>query len=362
MERMDEISFIHGSDFNQFGKKVMISQVAFSFLENNFEVYEDIHTKLEPQQVKLIEKSIAASIQKKEALYCPPLIVSSRGGIKRMEKGWAVLPGRKLYILNGKESVLGFQSAICLLQEKIARAVGTNQPRLVKRLQTQMDQIRSYPLSLQIYLDLTQAEERKLVNDISIVENKLHIGVILQYEQRDGWTLISRKIAKNLESIMEIETEKSRLTEQSSAVTSLINLRKCLVTLFEGNVNGHDEKPPVSRQGVENIGEAFCLKWLELFPKRYGDRCRYVSGLSGIQISLALTVFRLVKKHKITYYEAIKRLVILKTACSWQHEDPLFEHLYDKTSGKVKNHASKKSIVQTSDTFLSVIERGRGSI
>lgn len=54
-----------------------------------------------------------------------------------------------------------------------------------------------------------------------------------------------------------------------------------------------------------------------------GNRNKFVSGLTGIQLALAKTVHQLVQTHSITYFEAINRLKILKNIVIGNIQTPI---------------------------------------
>lgn len=108
----------------------------------------------------------------------------------------------------------------------------------------------------------------------------------------------------------------------------------------------------IPTETLERLTEEFYKVWLEMFPKKANNRQQYVSGLAGIQIALAYTVYVLMKEHRLPPQEAIHKLIKLKSSCTWEHRDPLFTHLFDTTTGRIKNHNKKSSIQKTARNFL----------
>lgn len=124
-----------------------------------------------------------------------------------------------------------------------------------------------------------------------------------------------------------VQLKAARALNSSSALTTFV-IRMLLITLFDG-VRSKPGEPNFQypQHEVEQIAETFYFKWLEIFPKYAHNRDKYVAGLSGIEIALALTVNHLMKERKISHLVAIK---LLTDKCSWQHTDPIFEFLYSQ--------------------------------
>jgi DNA sulfur modification protein DndB len=348
---------IPGSGYNQFGKEILVTQMSFYMLEAIFKVDPEVQRKLDPQRRSEIRDFILKSVEKDD-FYFSPFVFSARGAITQQDKGWTLNPGCKLYILDGMHRSAGLSSAISHLKSKKESAEEANRMDLAEKYQSYLDKIRSYPVSMQIYLNLNMQEERQLFTDINTERREAHVGVIMQYDQRDIYTKLIRNISKQLSEKFEIEQKLSRMSIQSSALTSLSIMRKCVLALFEGdlvakwsessNLYHHPDE-------MEEVAMAFFETWPKIFPKQSTDRKLYVSGITGIQIALAYTVNQLVHTHQITQQDAIKELVSLKKNCTWKHTDPLFSHLYDPLSRQIKSHSRINSIKHTASEFLNII-------
>ncbi|MCQ6282641.1 hypothetical protein JN080_26405, partial [Bacillus sp. EB600] len=338
----DVIATINGSDYNQFGKEVLITQMRFSLLEAIFEVDPEVQRKLDPGRRSEIRDFILKSVENDD-FYFSPFVFSARGAIKKSEDSWVLAPGCKLYILDGMHRSAGLSSAISHLKSKKEMAEETNMPELAEKYQSSLDKIRSYSVSMQIYLNLSQQEERQLFTDMNTERREAYSGIIMQYDHRDFFTNLARKTEKNLTHQFEIEQKLSRISNQSSALTSLTIIRKCLLAMFEGELRGKSIEPSgryIEIEAMEKAAQIFFETWTKIFPKQPADRKKYVTGLSGIQISLAYSVFQLVKTHHLSYSQAIQQLAFLKKHCTWKHTDPLFTKLYDPSSRKTKNHST----------------------
>ncbi|MER2190020.1 MAG: DNA sulfur modification protein DndB [Solibacillus sp.] len=194
-----------------------------------------------------------------------------------------------------------------------------------------MDYLENYKVPMQIYLQLDVKLERQLFSDINTERREAQPGQLLQYDRRDIYSVLTRQIAEQLKDDMEIELKVSRLVTSSSALRTLVTMKRCIVALFEGSISTVSGQPYVteSNETIQQIGLAFFKQWLLIFPKILQNRERYVSGLSGIQIALAHTVYKLVKEQHVSHLEAIAALSYLK-GCTWRRTDPLFNSMYIK--------------------------------
>ncbi|MED3552740.1 DNA sulfur modification protein DndB [Cytobacillus praedii] len=317
--------------------------------------------QLDPMRRVEIRQFILDSL-KTMNFYFSPFIFSARGAIQQTEQGWELKPGSKLYILDGQHRNSAFSSALSHLksQKETAEEAGKTEEAL--KIQEYIKKLEAYPIALQVYLDLSTQEEKQMFRDINTERKEAHIGLIMKYDHRDTYTELTRKVAKQLEHYFEIELELSRLTYQNSAVTSLAIMRRCLLALFEGILTvkkGDANFGNYTHEEVIDISLAFFESWLQLFPKQMANRKKYVTGLTGIQVALAYTIHELNKKYSIPHLEAIHQLKELKQSFTWQHDDPLFSHLYDSTSRKIVHHSSTTSIQRTAVKFLSILNRER---
>lgn len=355
---------IQGATYNQFGKEILSTQIRFSMLRAMFEVDHEVQRKLDPKRRLEIRNFIIESLEKNEHFYFSPFIFSSRSGIKRVEGGFELAPGNKIYVLDGQHRSSALLSAINYLQaDKEQEEVEGNYGR-AHQLQHYIANLEAYPVAMQVYLDLDQQEERQLFTDYNTERKEAHTGQVMKFNQRDPYIELTREVTQLIGNKFEIETDRARLTYQNSAVTSTVTMRKCLVALFEGIVTVKSGEPyyrNCKKSEVPKIAKHFFESWILLFPKHMENRKLYVSGLSGIQIALALTVYSLTRNPLVTHIEAIGMLEKLNRHCTWRHDDPIFAHMYDSATGQIKNNSTTTAIKKTMLEFLRVIEEEKGS-
>lgn len=70
---------IMGSSYNQFGKKVLATQLRYATLEAIFEVDEEVQRKLDPKRRVEIREFIIQSLEEGRDIYFSPFVFSARG-------------------------------------------------------------------------------------------------------------------------------------------------------------------------------------------------------------------------------------------------------------------------------------------
>lgn len=359
MGNIGVLATIKGTTYKQFGKEILSTQIRFSMLRAMFEVDHEVQRKLDPSRRMEIRHFIIESLEKNEHFYFSPFIFSSRGGIEQVGEAFELAPGNKIYVLDGQHRISALLSAINSLQaDKEQQEVAGNYER-AEELQNFIQSLEAYPVAMQVYLDLNQKEERQLFTDYNTERKEAHVGLVMQYNQRDAYVELTREVVRLIGDKFEIETNRARLMSQNSAMTSTATMKRCLVALFEGSLSTKTGEPyyrNCRKSEVPKISKQFFESWIKVFPQGMQNRKRYVSGLSGIQIALALTVFTLMRNHPISHIEAIGRLEKLKKRCTWKHDDPIFSHMYDPLIGQIRNNSNSTAIKKTMLEFLRVIE------
>lgn len=362
MSNTDFLATFQGETYHQFGKEVLITQVRFATLESMFEVDYEVQRHLDPRRRAEIRDFIIESLENNKHFYFSPFVFSSRKGIHKVPNGFELEPGNILYILDGQHRSAALSSAISHLRSEKDRYEESNQFNKALQMQSYINDLSDYPIAMQIYLDLGQKEEKQLFTDINTERREAHKGLVMQYDQRDEYNELTRNVAASIQNELEIEFTSSRLTNQNSAVTSLAAMRRCLIAMYEGKLTVKTGDPyyrGCNEKEVPRISKYFFSVWPSLFPRKMANRRQYVTGLSGIQIALAYTVHLLTRTYSLKHIEAIDLLKHLNKQCTWEHQDPLFEHLYSPETGRIRNHSNTTAIKKTAVEFLKIIEQAR---
>jgi len=351
---------IRGIEYRQFGRPILLTKMTFNVLQSIFTVDENVQRELDPRRKNAIRDFILHTV-KNGTFYFSPFIFSARGALRRTGEGeWEVVPGAKMAILDGQHRAKAVESALRKLAFEKEGYEDSGSIEKARQVEAWIRALQSYEITIQIYLHLTENEERQLFTDINTERKEAHGGLVVKYDQRDRYAEWTRALVRKFESKFEIEKNLSRLTMTNSSLTSMVVMKKCLIALIEGNVS-YKEGDPIckycSEEEALTIGEWFFETWLHLFPKQAANRHKYVSGLSGVQVALALSVYRLVTEHEYTYKEAIKQLNRLKECTSWRHDDELFKSFYDAKKKRTARLSEQGRVKKLSQLFLDVMTK-----
>jgi DNA sulfur modification protein DndB len=349
---------LKGDICNQFGKKVLTTQISFKLLKALFEVDHEVQRELDSRKRRLIKDFILDNLENQQPFFFSPFVFSARGGLIDTGDGWEIEPNSKLYILDGQHRSQALASAMTTLEVKLEMAEEEENFTYANEKREMIRALENFPVSMQVFFNLDCSSERQLFTDMNTERKDAHSGLIIKYDQRDSYAQLTREVIRQLKNDIDIEENKSRVTVHSTAVTSSSIIRRCLIALFEGILTVKTGKPYFRNcrpDEVTEIAVSFFKTWPQIFPKDMYDRNHYVSGLTGVQISLAYTVFLLTRERKLKHKDAIEKLLYLENFCTWRHNDPLFQHLYDSSSGRIRHHSSSTSISKLALTFNKII-------
>ncbi|MCM3756326.1 DGQHR domain-containing protein [Sporosarcina aquimarina] len=356
---------IPGMQYSQFGQEVLVTQIRFATLEAIFEVDQQVQRQLDPRKRRDIRDFILESLEEGKHFFFSPFVFSSRLQIEKTDGSFELTAGSKLYIIDGQHRSAAMSSSLSHLKSQKEAAEEAGDFTDAAKIEARIGQLMNYPVTMQVYLDLSRQEERQMFTDLNTERCEAHPGLRMQYDQRDAYTTLVRNVAQELQEQMDIEMESVRLTVQSSRLTTLTVMRKCLISLFEGTLSEKKGDPYFRNckpSEVPIVAQAFFETWKDIFPKRMRVRENYVCTKTGIQVALAQTAHTLTRGEGISYKEAFELLKLLNRQCTWKPDDPAFEHMYDKASGLLKNHSSTTSIKRTVIQFLKMIDAERMGI
>ncbi len=344
--------------FSLFGNRVYFTQMDIELLKSIYDIDVEISRKIDKEKVRNERDWFLDHLKNQTLILLPPLVLSDRGKVIIREDSWELPSENKLFILSGQEKILGLEAALQYLKNKKEWAEQESKPRVVKRVERMIEKLYKLPITLQVYLEYSLEQEWKCYCNLNTQRRTIHAGVKMQYDQQNEFTIFTRRMAKKLEHRMEIDHKLARVRNESSALTSLSIMNKCTYAMWKGDLVAKETKMnnrEISSSRQEGLTEEFYMVWLDIFPAKGYNRELYVSGLAGIQIALAYTVFLLTKDEHMPYHMAIQKLLTLKSSCTWKHSDPLFTHLFDNSTGRIKKHHTKGSIQETARRFIARI-------
>lgn len=236
MENSRIVTRLQGESFVQFGKKIFLTQLPFRYLNSIFEVDEYVQRKLDYRKRNQIRDFILTAVESDE-FYFSPFVFSARRELVQVENGWEIPADKKLIVIDGQHRIQGMALAIQRLQTSLDNAILKGNKLDIELYQQRLAKLNNYPITMQIYIDLNTQEERQLFTDINTERRELHGGLIVKYDKRDKYSELVREVSTELKNELEIEETLSKLSRQSSALTTLVGMRRCLIAIFEGDLN-----------------------------------------------------------------------------------------------------------------------------
>lgn len=365
MTVVDMRSTIKGVVYEQFDYTVAFIQMRYATLMSFFQIDHDVQRHLDPMRRAEIRDFIINSLEKNMPFYFSSFVFAARSGIEIKGNEIILQPGSELYVLDGQHRYSSITSAMSKLQNQaeVAEELGNHQES--EKLRQYIEELQNYPVALQIYTNITIQHEKQIFSDYNSERKEAKNGVSLQYDQRDAYSLLTMTTAEKLKDKMEIELEAARLSAKSSAVTTLVVMKRCFIALFEGILTQKTGDPYYRNckpKDVPKVAEEFFAELYKIFPKEMHNRQQYVVGLTGVQIALAYFIFMTVREQRISHLEAIRTIKHLKKHCTFRHDDPLFAHLYDSKTKQLKNHSSSTAIKKMMSQFLDIMHKEREGV
>lgn len=352
--------YLDGVSYNQFGHDIFFTQLKLKTFLALFDVDSNVQRELDPKRKLEIRAFILDNLEQERDFQFTSFVFTGRNQLKQDEQGYYIEEGAKLYISDGQHRSLALEDAYTFLKSSLSSAISVKNEEKITITRKRIATLENFVVSMQIYKNLDIKQERQLFSDLNTERKEAHPGLLLQYDHRDVYSTITRELAQKLQGKFEVEMKAARVVNGSSALTTLVMMKRCIVALIDGLYfqNTNKNTLPYPQQEVEQIAEAFFLKWLQIFPKKAHRRTQYVTGLTGIQVALALTVHHLTKEHRLSYPDAIEALNHLQQ-CSWQHNDPIFQFLFSDEKQSIVGHSNTYAIRRIKDRFVKMIEQER---
>jgi DNA sulfur modification protein DndB len=337
---------VGGTQFNQ---KVISAQCTVNdvlkFLEIDREVQRDIDT----ERVALISKYIQYGLEGND-IYFSPLIFSARGRgtFESEEEKFHLNMSERLVILDGQHRIKAFE----LLKNRLEAMIEQKQED--KNLLNTYQRLISFPLTVQIFLDLTLAKERQLFTDVNTKSSVVNNTLLVMYKKNDLYGDLVRAIVNSHPTISPDYFEcraKTTRTKLATAATIYV----VAMVLNEGVM--HKKQNPKINQGnyalYKKNTEQFLTMLRKYTPKDALDRDKYVVYSSNVLVAIAKFVYDMQAKYPNVSIEEIFKKVIYPI--DWSHKNNDFRKLAAKFNNQTKkyNFGSIGRIVRTFSQYLT---------
>lgn len=263
---------------NQFGKKIYSSQTDVQTILKFFEIDQEVQRDLNPERLGGIVNYIMHNLSDSEGIiYFPPFILSARkqGKYFKEDDAYKLTSDDKLYVLDGQHRLRALEEAMKIIEN-----------------QEVLERLKSFPITLQIYYDLSIEQEKQLFSDVNSKARRIGANLLKVYAQDDPTADIMRSIVYNHPRISEKEFEMRKNLTRKKLMTGL-NLYKIIAMLDSGvhipNDRIHKPKnPDIEKQTI------YFLDLLKKYaPDNAYNRNESIYLNQGILLGIAKVAFEL---------------------------------------------------------------------
>ncbi|MFC4601966.1 DNA sulfur modification protein DndB [Cohnella hongkongensis] len=337
---------IGGTQFNQRVVSVQCTvNDILKFLEIDREVQRDIDT----ERVASISKYIQYGLNGND-IYFSPLIFSARGqGEFDNEKlEYHLNMNDRLVILDGQHRIKAFE----LLKHRLEAMIEQNKND--KKINETYYSLLSFPLTVQIFLDLNINKERQLFTDVNTKSSAVNNTLLVMYKKGDLYGDLVREIVQSHPTINPDEFECRAKTTRTKLATAAT-----LYVLAQALNEGTYHRKQNTKINAENYiafkkkTETFLTLLKKYTPNDALDRDKYVVYASNVLVAIAKFIHDTLNKYPNTTMEDIFKRTIYSV--DWSHRNNDFKKLAAKFNNQTKkyNFGSIGRIVRTFSQYLS---------
>jgi DNA sulfur modification protein DndB len=313
---------LNGIKRKQFNKEVISIQCTVNEILKLLEVDGDVQRDLDENKVASIGQYIQYGLDGND-IYFSPLIFSARdnGRYNDSRREYSLDVNEKLVILDGQHRIRAFEY-------------------LKKRLEINPDdenkysKLLNFPMSIQIFADLSLEQERQLFTDINTKSSQVNNTLLIMYKKDDLYAVLVRDVIDTLPSDL-IECRAKTTRTKLMTASTLYSVAK---TLNNGVYN---------RQQTTDINDKNFVKYKEktenylTLLRKYApidalNRDKYIIMSSNIIVAIAKFIYDVQKDYPKIQMEELFQKVIVKV--DWSHKNEEFKKLSAKYNRKTKKY------------------------
>ncbi|WP_342499369.1 DNA sulfur modification protein DndB [Bacillus sp. FSL W7-1034] len=313
-----------GKQFNQHVISIQCSvDQVLKFIEIDREVQRDIIE----YHVTDIQKYIQYGLDGND-IYFPPLIFSSRGkgNYDKNDYKFKLNFDDKLIVLDGQHRIKAFEMIIARLE--------TRNDLLSK---DKLSKARNFPLTIQIFTDLTISQEQQLFTDINTKSSKVSNTLLVMYKNNSLCGELTKDIIYNHPTISMDKFEVRGKTTRTKLMTAA-TLHNTIITLNDGILYTAKTKSKISKDNYEqykNKTEDFLNLLVKYAPENAHNRNECVMFIPVVIFGIALFLYEAQEKNQNFSMRFLFINVISKV--DWSHKNVDFKLLgipYKQTTKK----------------------------
>ncbi|MED3813413.1 DNA sulfur modification protein DndB [Priestia megaterium] len=323
-KRKNNYLTLKGIKARQFTHNVISIQCTVNDILKFLEIKREVQREVDHKKISSIKKYIQYGLDGND-IYFPPLIFSARNqGLYDEEVyEYKLSLDERLIILDGQHRIEAFKQLKRTLE---ARNDNIN-----------LEKVNDFPLTIQIYEDLTLDQERQLFTDINSNASVVNNSLLIMYKEGDLYARLVREIVYKHPTIPE-DLFETRLRNTRSKLMTAYTLYLVALALNDGAYNRDQRKTinennfPTYKQNTED----FLTLLRKYAPVDAFDRDKYAIFYPNVMIAIAKYVHECQKRQPNKDMEVFFEKVISKI--NWSHKNKQFSSLASSYNAKSKKY------------------------
>lgn len=296
---------------SQFGQNVITLQCTADQLIKFFLIDKSVQRTLDEIHVSNIQKYIQFGLDGND-IYFPPLLFSSRGlgEYNDDEKKYYLKLDDRLVVLDGQHRLKAFEMIIKRLETRKDEAS-----------REQLKRISKFPLTIQIFTDLTKKQERQLFTDINTKASKVSNTLLLMYSRESLSTDLIKEIIHEHPTVPE-DIFETRARSTRTKVMTAATLNNLIIALNEGRLNTAMTEIKVNKKDYtlyRDRTNEFLRCLVKYAPGDGNDRDKYFIYVPSNLYGMAYFIFNALEKEPFLEIEHIFERII--SLVDWTHNN-----------------------------------------
>ncbi|PWK16501.1 DNA sulfur modification protein DndB [Tumebacillus permanentifrigoris] len=311
----------------QFGKRVVSLQCKVEDILKIYGLDKSVQRQLDKDRVSGIARYIQYGLEGND-IYFSPILFSARcvGEFSDEQSAYIINMSDQLFLLDGQHRISAFEE----LKRQLLEGIDENPDNgeLLGRLM-------SFPLSVQIYRDLNQDQERQLFTDINRNSLRVHKTLGVLYRSNDLYSTMVREIIDSHPTIPSnlFETRAKYTRKKLMTAATLYDMAQML---NEGFVDKRKGIKKGNYNRYKSRTEAFLSSFFRYSPKDASDREKYIVWQAKTIVAIAKFVYEVREENQSIKVDHLFRDVVHQV--DWTYHNQEFLNVAAKYNKQTKRY------------------------
>lgn len=297
---------------SQFGKEMVSFQGTIEQILKFLEIDNEVQREIIDSHVAELQQYIQYGLDG-NSIYFSPFIFSARGNgyFDEETSEYKINLDDKLILLDGQHRLRACEIVIKRLESRINEVNYKNK----------LSFLQKFPVSIQLFLNLTLEEEQQLFTDVNTRSSKASNSLFIMYRDNSLCGQLAKEIISNHPTITPdyFETKARYTKTKLMTVATLYNI---IITLNENIIHTELLKSKITPENYEKYKQK-TQKFLDLLvkfaPYNTFNRSNFVIYIPKVLSGIAYFVSTKMKEQPDLSMEHIFRTVIAKV--NWSHSN-----------------------------------------